>query len=98
MSPIIARQLLNRWQTGGTRDALPFPLDAGARASRSPLTRRESEVLDLVARGFIYTEVAARLGVSITTVQTHVRGIYAKLDVTNKAEAIFEARSLGWVR
>ena len=36
-----------------------------------------------------------RLGVSLATVQTHARNIYGKLDVHNKAEALFEARQLG---
>jgi DNA-binding NarL/FixJ family response regulator len=61
------------------------------------LTPREAEVLALVARGFIYDEVAARMGLSIATVRTHVRSIYGKLDVHNKTEAVFEARALGWL-
>jgi DNA-binding NarL/FixJ family response regulator len=59
------------------------------------LSPREAEVLDLVARGFTYTEAAQRMGLSVTTVQTHVRNIYGKLNVHNKTEAVFEARQLG---
>ena len=59
------------------------------------LSQRESEVLDLVARGFTYQEVARHLGVSLATVQTHARNIYGKLAVHSKTEAVFEARHLG---
>jgi DNA-binding CsgD family transcriptional regulator len=52
-------------------------------------------VLDLIARGFIYLEIADRMGVSVSTVQSHVRNIYGKLGVHNKAEAVFEARQCG---
>jgi DNA-binding NarL/FixJ family response regulator len=61
----------------------------------NPLTARERDVLSLVARGFPYDEVAQQLGLQVSTVRTHVRSIYGKLDVHNKAEAVFEARALG---
>ncbi|MFD2450367.1 response regulator transcription factor [Ideonella paludis] len=101
MTPIIARQLLARWQSvrPGPAPAEPSPR-ASARTAPSEVSKvegspRESEVLDLVARGFIYQEIAERMGVSISTVQTHVRNIYGKLGVHNKAEAVFEARQCG---
>jgi DNA-binding NarL/FixJ family response regulator len=55
-------------------------------------------VLSLIARGFTYAEVAGRMGILLSTVQSHVRNIYGKLDVHNKAEAVFEARQLGILR
>jgi DNA-binding CsgD family transcriptional regulator len=61
------------------------------------LSPREFEVLDLVSRGFTYVEVGVQMGVSASTVQTHIRNIYGKLDVHNKSEAVFEARNLGWL-
>jgi len=95
MSPIIARQLLVRWQA----DAAPVA-QATPRGENGPvaLSRRESEVLNLVARGFIYPEIAQQMGLSVSTIQTHVRNIYGKLDVHNKTEAVFEARQLGLLR
>ena len=90
MSPTIARQLLVRWQG---RPAAAQPVTAPS--SNESLSPRESEVLALIARGFTYTEVAERLGILLSTVQSHVRNIYGKLDVHNKAEALFEARQLG---
>lgn len=93
MSPTIARQLLVRWQ------ARPGNVQAAVEASGvDALSPRESEVLALIARGFTYSEVAQRMGILLSTVQTHVRNIYGKLDVHNKAEALFEARQLGLLR
>jgi DNA-binding NarL/FixJ family response regulator len=109
MSPIIARQLLMRWrarpperssapgQASAAALAMPTAPPAAAAPSDS-LSRRETEVLDLVARGFTYGEVAQRLSLSISTVQSHVRNIYGKLDVHSKTEAVFEARQLGLLR
>lgn len=97
MSPVIARKLLRRWQAhSGTATPLPA---AAAKSAAAPerLSPREFEVLDLVSRGFTYVEVGVQMGVSASTVQTHIRNIYGKLDVHNKSEAVFEARSLGWL-
>lgn len=97
MSPIIARQLLVRWQARSM--AAPAAAAPAAMTSVSEaLSPRESEVLNLVARGFTYTETAQRMGVLLSTVQSHVRNIYGKLDVHNKTEAVFEARQLGLLR
>jgi DNA-binding NarL/FixJ family response regulator len=92
MSPIIARQLLVRWQGAA---ALPA---AEVQATCEALPPRESEVLALIAKGFTYAETAQRMGILPSTVQSHVRNIYAKLNVHNKAEAVFEARQLGLLR
>lgn len=94
MTPIIARQLLARWQATTAAPARPDPQRAEAAAS-DPLSRREREVLDLIARGFTYGEIAQQFGLSVTTVQTHVRNIYGKLGVHNKTEAVYEARLAG---
>jgi DNA-binding NarL/FixJ family response regulator len=92
MSPTIARQLLTRWQETSRRPGKPAPV---ADRNVVPLSPRELEVLQLVARGCTYQETGSHLGVAVTTVQAHVRNIYGKLDVHNKAEALFEARQLG---
>ena len=84
--------LLVRWQTRA--EARPAVVSMASEA----LSPRESEVLNLLARGFTYTEAAQRMGVFHSTVQTHVRNIYGKLGVHNKTEAVFEARQLGLLR
>ena len=96
MSPIIARQLLAKWNAGNQRRGTIAPAAAPRRSDMpEPLSARESQVLDLVARGFTYLEIAAQMGVAVTTIQTHVRNIYGKLGVHNKTEAVYEARQFG---
>lgn len=56
------------------------------------LTQRESEILDLLAEGLRFKEIADRLFVSINTVRTHVRHIYEKLQVQSRVEALNKAR------
>ena len=58
------------------------------------LTTRELDVLRLLAQGFTYRQVAHELHVSAHTVQTHVKNIYAKLDVHSAREAIWRALQL----
>lgn len=99
MSPVIARKLLRRWQahSGGAPKEQAAAKAGGATVAPERLSPREFEVLDLVSRGFTYVEVGVQMGVSASTVQTHIRNIYGKLDVHNKSEAVFEARNLGWL-
>jgi DNA-binding NarL/FixJ family response regulator len=61
------------------------------RASTAPadeLSPREQEVLDLLARGYLYKEIAERLNISIPTVNTYVRRMYEKLHVRSRAQAV----------
>ena len=59
-----------------------------------PLTRREIEVLDLLARGLTYALIAHRLGISEHTVTTHIKNTYRKLDVHSGRAAVFRALQL----
>jgi DNA-binding NarL/FixJ family response regulator len=92
MSPIIARQLLRRLDVVAAASPVP---PAQKVIVASPLSNRESAVLDLLARGFTYQETAEQLGIGAATVQSHVKNIYSKLAVHSKTEAVFEARALG---
>jgi DNA-binding NarL/FixJ family response regulator len=58
---------------------------------REPLSQRELEILELVARGTTNGEVASRLYISGATVKTHLLHIYAKLGVNDRAAAVAEA-------
>ena len=49
---------------------------------------REKEVLDCLAQGFLYKEIADKLGISYETVHTYVRRIYEKLQVRTRTEAV----------
>ena len=89
ISPMIARKVL-------TRMLLQRTLAAGPVASGwTSLTRREAAILQLIARGSSYAKVASALGLSIGTVQTHIKHIYGKLSVHSRSEAVYEARRRG---
>lgn len=53
----------------------------------SPLTAREHDVLGCLERGDSYAQCAQRLGITLGTVQTHVKSLYRKLEVSTRAEA-----------
>ena len=59
------------------------------------LTPREQEILLTISKGFSNREVAELLHVSMATVRTHLEHIYAKLDVTNRTEAVTEGYKKG---
>jgi DNA-binding NarL/FixJ family response regulator len=59
------------------------------------LTARETELLQLFAKGYSYKETARLLGISPLTVGNHVRSIYRKLDVHTRSEAVYEALRSG---
>jgi len=61
------------------------------------LTPREKEVLRLMAEGHPSRAIAAQLGISYTTVRTHIRSLGSKLAVHSKLEAIIKARELGLI-
>ncbi len=60
-----------------------------------PLTEREREILELLAEGLLKKEIATRLGIGYSTVDTHVSHIYAKLHVPNAPAAVSEAYRRG---
>jgi DNA-binding NarL/FixJ family response regulator len=62
------------------------------------LTRREKEILDLIARGLDNNQIAASLVISSKTVRNHINNIYSKLQVTNRPRAIIKAREAGMGR
>ncbi len=85
ISPIIARQLLKRLQPAG----------GGAGSPSETLSKREMELLGLLARGFSYSECAGLMAISQATIGTYVKRLYRKLEVSSRSEAVFEASSRG---
>jgi DNA-binding NarL/FixJ family response regulator len=59
------------------------------------LSPREQEVLDLLARGFLYKEISERLEISIPTVNTYVRRVYEKLHVRSRGQAVAKYAHIG---
>jgi DNA-binding NarL/FixJ family response regulator len=62
------------------------PTAAGSDADLDQLTPREREVLQLIARGYMYKEVARRLGISVKTVEAHVGAVLRKLQLSSRHE------------
>jgi DNA-binding NarL/FixJ family response regulator len=86
MSSQIARKVVNAFQV---RVAALDPVGIHSPGkSISILSNRENEILELLAKGMLYKEIAARLFISQETVRKHVYHIYEKLHVNNRVEAI----------
>ena len=79
MSGPIARQVVAAFQT-----------PAQGNAEFEQLSHREQEILRLLNQGFLYKEIADRLGIAIGTVRTHISRIYDKLHVRSRAEAMIK--------
>jgi DNA-binding NarL/FixJ family response regulator len=80
MTTHIARKVVQSFQK-----ASPSPQPDGA---SDTLSTREQEVLDLLSKGFLYKEIADKLGISYETVHTYIRRIYEKLQVRTRTEAV----------
>jgi DNA-binding NarL/FixJ family response regulator len=99
MSPGIARIVLNQMRSGtGGASAAHGRGTSVARGAQLPLTTRETEVLRLLSRGYSYSEVGDRLGISMHTVTSHIKNSYRKLAVHSGAAAVTRAAELGLLR
>jgi len=63
----------------------------------SPLTRRETEILDHIVRGYINKQIADKLGISQQTIKNHMSSILRKLDVNDRTQAVVLAMRCGWI-
>ena len=63
----------------------------------NPLSKREQEILELVARGLTNQEIARDLVISLNTVKVHLRNIFAKLEASSRTDAIVRAAQAGWI-
>jgi DNA-binding NarL/FixJ family response regulator len=77
MTTHIARKVVQSFQKVGLS---PQPTEN--------LSQREQEVLDCLSHGFLYKEIAEKLGISYETVHTYIRRIYEKLQVRTRTEAV----------
>ena len=85
LSPSIARRLLRHFS------AVPT-------VTEHTLTKRETEVLTLIAKGLKLTEVSTMLTISHHTAAGYVKEIYRKLNISTRAEATIEATRLGLIK
>jgi DNA-binding NarL/FixJ family response regulator len=89
ISPAIAAHLVRRLRSkpaGGAERTPEQPAD---------LTARERDVLELVAKGLSYDEIAGVLRLRYHTIASYIKAIYRKLAVRSRGEAVFEARQMG---
>lgn len=94
MSPSLSRRILEYFRTA----AAPAPPEQAPEPTQEPvaaLTPRERDVLALLGRGLRTSEAAGVLKLSEHTVAGHIKAIYAKLNISSRAEAALEARNRG---
>ncbi|EAR08256.1 LuxR C-terminal-related transcriptional regulator [Reinekea blandensis] len=84
ISPIIARLMLQKFHRNTPTPKTP-----------ETLTERQVKILTYVSQGFSSKEIAEKLSLSYHTVTTHIKNIYAKLQVNSRTEALHEAAKLG---
>jgi len=89
ISPLLARMLLKQFR-GQEGAASPVP-DGSAPA----LSERETDVLRLVAQGYVNKEIAQRLGIGVATVSSHVKNLYRKLAVRTRVQVVRAAQARG---
>lgn len=83
MSPSIARKVLREFQR--------LPVTEELKDVISPLSRRETEILEFLYQGHNFTQIADALCISPHTVHAHIKKIYNKLHVNSRSQAIYEA-------
>jgi DNA-binding NarL/FixJ family response regulator len=97
VSPVVARSVLRAIRNRmGSSAASP-----AARTStpeNNPLSARETEILQLLAKGMSFNEIGEILGISPHTVTAHIKKIYRKLAVHSRGEAVYEATQMGLLR
>jgi LuxR family maltose regulon positive regulatory protein len=91
--PAFVGRLLAAWKNGP--QARPSPADQGS--FPEPLSSREMEILQLLAKGLSNAQIAGRLVIALATVKRHVQNIYGKLGVNNRTQAAAEGRKRGLI-
>jgi putative nucleotidyltransferase with HDIG domain len=78
---------------------LPLPSTGGRprQIDPCPMSAREIDVLRRLARGMVYKQIAGELGLSTSTVRTHLHNVYGKLGAMDRAQAVLIATERGWI-
>jgi putative nucleotidyltransferase with HDIG domain len=78
---------------------LPLPTSGGRprQVDPCPLSAREIDVLRSLAKGMVYKQIASGLGLSTSTVRTHLHNVYGKLGAMDRAQAVLMATERGWI-
>ncbi|MFD9078013.1 response regulator [Streptomyces erythrochromogenes] len=95
---VVAPRLLTRLLSAYVRTPAPArPAAAAAAAAPTDMTPREREIWQLLATGLDNAEIAAELDISVSTVKNHITGIFGKLGVRDRAQAVIAAYESGLV-
>jgi DNA-binding NarL/FixJ family response regulator len=102
IQPNLARRLLRHFQVAPGEPPRPAspPSPGGSpqeEPALRPLSERETEILQLIAKGVSNSEAARLLNLSKATIRTHLEHIYQKLEVTNRVEAVTEGIRKGLI-
>jgi DNA-binding NarL/FixJ family response regulator len=95
IQPNLARRLLKHFRVGEPGEVAPAP--PPGEPELKPLSEREKEILQLIAKGVSNSEAAKLLTLSKATIRTHLEHIYRKLEVTNRVEAVTEGIRKGLI-
>ena len=94
VSPVVARSVLRAIRNRMSTTA-PARLPG---TEQNPLSARETEILQLLAKGMSFNEIGDILGISPHTVTAHIKKIYRKLAVYSRGEAVYEATQMGLLK
>lgn len=90
--PHVATRVLHQFRELAASD------EAGEGSIFAPLTSREIEILDCIARGLSNKEIASELNISSQTVKNHITSILRKLQVNDRTMAVMYAIQKGWIK
>lgn len=99
IQPSLARRLLKHFRVGeAPAPAAPEKPATAEEPEGKKLSARETEILQLIAKGVSNNEAASMLNLSKATIRTHLEHIYRKLEVTNRVEAVTEGLRKGLIQ
>lgn len=106
IQPSLARRLLKHFRVPEAPSSEPAPVPSSApqgpglpaEPEGKKLSARETEILQLIAKGVSNNEAATMLSLSKATIRTHLEHIYRKLEVTNRVEAVTEGLRKGIIQ
>ena len=93
VSPTVAKSVLRALRTYTSHSIEKSPVSMQS----NPLSERETEILQLLAKGMSFNEIGDILTISPHTVTAHIKKIYRKLQVHSRGEAVYEASQMGLI-
>ena len=92
VSPAVAKSVLRALRTYNSHS-----IEKPAAVQTNPLSERETEILQLLAKGMSFNEIGDILTISPHTVTAHIKKFYRKLQVHSRGEAVYEASQMGLI-